>query len=264
MGGRAIVCGASFFYTWHMGKVNWILLRGLGRESGHWGPFTEQFRRRFPSDAVLTVDYPGVGARENEKAPLTVPRLAQGIATALTTWNPSETIVVGHSLGGMVAMALASQYPDLKGLVLINTSASGVNRWQERVQIPAAVEMAEVFATGNLRQREEKILRLVSRQPESHGEILQIWVKLAQERPISRQVIVKQLLAAARFRLPQISSQTAKLVLAGLGDSLVNPGCSKALGERLKVPVRFHPWAGHELSLDDPEWLLTEVERWRS
>ena len=39
----------------------WILLRGLARESGHWGAFTAQFARAMPGCEVLALDLPGNG-----------------------------------------------------------------------------------------------------------------------------------------------------------------------------------------------------------
>jgi hypothetical protein len=66
---------------------------------------------------------------------------------------------------------------------------------------------------------------------------------------------VRQLAAALRFRIPRGGHRANLLVVASASDRLVDPACSVLLARRWKVPLRVHPSAGHELALDDPEWL---------
>ena len=40
----------------------WVLLRGLTRESGHWGVLPALLAERLPHARVLTIDLPGAGA----------------------------------------------------------------------------------------------------------------------------------------------------------------------------------------------------------
>ena len=40
----------------------WIFLRGLTRESGHWGTFTAQFEKAMPGCEVVALDLPGNGS----------------------------------------------------------------------------------------------------------------------------------------------------------------------------------------------------------
>lgn len=245
-------------------QITWILLRGLGRETGHWAGFVDKFQTQFSGDRVLAIDYPGVGTRKSERAPLSIDGLADAVAVAIPTFEPQNTVVIGHSLGGMVALSMAYKFPELRGVVLINTSASNVSSWHERMVAPAMLQMAEIFALTDPKAREERVLKLVSRQPQSHGDILHKWIQLAQERPIDRQVVLKQLWASARFKTPKTAPKVPVLIMAGMGDSLVSPGCSQALGERLGTAVKFHPWAGHELTIDDPTWVLSELRTWQA
>jgi hypothetical protein len=34
------------------------------------------------------------------------------------------------------------------------------------------------------------------------------------------------------------------------------------MSERLGADLLSHPWAGHDLPADDPEWLAREVSEW--
>jgi hypothetical protein len=50
----------------------------------------------------------------------------------------------------------------------------------------------------------------------------------------------------------------------GAGDRLAHPTCSGRLAEALAAPLVVHPTAGHELPLDDPDWLLAQLHDFRA
>ena len=52
------------------------------------------------------------------------------------------------------------------------------------------------------------------------------------------------------------------LVLNGGGDRMVDPRCSQALAEGWSVPLRVNPDAGHDLTLDQGEWVLEQIGSW--
>ncbi|HEY1225998.1 MAG TPA: alpha/beta hydrolase, partial [Ramlibacter sp.] len=52
------------------------------------------------------------------------------------------------------------------------------------------------------------------------------------------------------------------LLLGSSGDALVDPSCSMELARRWQADLRMHPWAGHDLPLDDAAWVLAQVTRW--
>jgi alpha-beta hydrolase superfamily lysophospholipase len=52
------------------------------------------------------------------------------------------------------------------------------------------------------------------------------------------------------------------LVLNGAADRLVDPRCSRALAARWGAELHVHPHAGHDLPLDEPEWLVDRLVEW--
>ncbi|MCT7653649.1 hypothetical protein MBH78_00190 [Oceanimonas sp. NS1] len=70
---------------------------------------------------------------------------------------------------------------------------------------------------------------------------------------------VRQLAAASRYRMTAMPPGLVPLILCGRGDRLVDPRCSHALAQHWHTQAREHPWAGHDLSHDDPDWLLDEL-----
>ena len=51
---------------------NWILLRGLARESAHWGAFVPLLQSTFPDAHVTLLDLPGTGRFHQETSPRSI------------------------------------------------------------------------------------------------------------------------------------------------------------------------------------------------
>jgi hypothetical protein len=51
--------------------------------------------------------------------------------------------------------------------------------------------------------------------------------------------------------------------LNSLGDRLVDPACSQAIGQHWETELIQHPTAGHDLPLDDGEWTTEKIAEWR-
>jgi pimeloyl-ACP methyl ester carboxylesterase len=74
--------------------------------------------------------------------------------------------------------------------------------------------------------------------------------------------MLRQLAAAAFFSPPPGPPSVPTLLLASAWDRLVSPICSQQLAVRWSLPIRLHPNAGHDLPLDDPDWVIRQIVRW--
>ncbi len=86
-------------------------LHGAGLSASTWDRFTG------PLNRAVTPDLPGHGA-----APHVYPARVGHFADILQAKVPNGCVLIGHSLGGMVALELAARVPDrVKALILIET-----------------------------------------------------------------------------------------------------------------------------------------------
>ena len=94
-----------------------LLIHGWGLNSGVWQPCAEQLQSEFE---VITVDLPGFGLNVDVQiSPYTLENIAKSIIDIIE----KPTIVVGWSLGGMIACEIAIQAPEkIKGLVTVASS----------------------------------------------------------------------------------------------------------------------------------------------
>lgn len=89
-------------------------------DASFWGPM---WRELAAEATLLTPEFPGFGAAPAEPAP-SVAAFAGQVAELIRAEDTGPATVVGLSLGGYVALALAIEHPDtVAALVLANTRA---------------------------------------------------------------------------------------------------------------------------------------------
>ena len=54
----------------------WVLLRGLTRESRHWGEFPARLQSRFANSNVVALDLPGNGRLNAQRSPASIEAMA--------------------------------------------------------------------------------------------------------------------------------------------------------------------------------------------
>jgi pimeloyl-ACP methyl ester carboxylesterase len=248
--------------------MKWLLLRGLGREQRHWHDFPDRLAHRLNGSEVSTLDLAGAGTEHGRRSYASIARLAHDVAArTLRKAQPGERLgLIGLSLGGMVALDLAaSGRPQIAACVVINSSSRASTTFA-RMRPRAAGTIVGLLARGDALRREEQVLALTSRLPGSvRSERARSAAHFALQRPMSRKSFACQLVAAARFRPPPAEQMgTPLLFLSSRGDELVDPRCSADLARRYAAPHVQHPWAGHDLPLDDPDWVACQIAEWWS
>lgn len=240
---------------------HWILLRGLGREAGHWGRFSGDLSRALGDVKVSSFDLPGAGMKFQERAPLDLKAYATRLMEETGSAEPVG--LVSLSLGAMVALEWAAMRPaSVSRLVVINTSLGSQALPWERFTLEACRHsLSMVLARGD-RSREAAILALTSNSESVREQTLDAWTRIAGERPVSLANYARQIAAAATAR-PDLSKITSPaLVLASRGDRLVRLFCSERLAQKMHWPLQVHESAGHDLPLDDPEWCVARIAEW--
>lgn len=245
--------------------VHIILMRGLAREAAHWLEFPERLRSALGENCKLhLVDFPGCGIHYRQPALRSIGamtdhlRALPEVAAVIAAGAP--LYLLGISMGGMVALDWAQRFPaEVRGVILINSSSGDQPVWW-RLRPGAWTTMLLALALP-CKGREEKVLQIVSNRRECYAQFLQQWLAIQQQHPISRSTIFRMLLAAKKFR-PQSECVVSGLVLTSDRDRMVSPRASEALAERFDWPLVRHGGCGHDLPMDDPQWVVNETVQW--
>jgi pimeloyl-ACP methyl ester carboxylesterase len=244
----------------HAPPAPWIFLRGLTRGSGHWGRFIAEFESVVPHANVIALDTAGNGARYREQSPCNVAVMVEDCRAQLRKMGCTPPYqVLALSLGGMVAALWAQRWPqEVQRLVLLSTSMRPLNPFYERLRPANYPVLVKLIASGGSDLRwEQEILRITTRHPQH--DVLADWVRLRESSPVSGVNALRQLVAAARFRLPAASGMEKVLLLAGQEDQLVSPECTLSLARHWNCTAVLHPTAGHDVPLDDGPWVAAQV-----
>ncbi len=250
----------------------WVLLRGLTRERRHWGEFPQRMKATLPEANVMTLDLPGNGARHRESSPPDVATMVEACRAELLRQGARLPFhLLAMSLGAMVAVEWASRYPrEIAAAVLINTSLRPYSAFYQRLRPRNyAALLGHLLRAGNddaIEAREAAILDMTSRiaaaDVERRRKLVEDWSAWQRECPVAARNFLRQLWAASRYMAPPQAPTAPLLILDGAADTLVDPRCSRHLASAWQVDYAEHPIAGHDLPLDDPEWVVREVKEW--
>jgi pimeloyl-ACP methyl ester carboxylesterase len=101
--------------------------------------FQPQFDHFSRAHTVTALDLRGVGRSDSPPDGYSIPELADDVAALCAEVGIEKPVVVGHSLGGMLAVDLAARYPSLaRALVLVDPGPIDPP--------PASVEFFRTFA----------------------------------------------------------------------------------------------------------------------
>src|SRR5436190_11222678 len=100
-----------------------LLIHGIGDNSTTWSTVQSKLAQRF---TVIAPDLLGHGKSDKPRADYSVAAYANGMRDLLSVLDIDHVTVVGHSLGGGVAMQFAYQFPQkTERLILVASGGAG-------------------------------------------------------------------------------------------------------------------------------------------
>jgi pimeloyl-ACP methyl ester carboxylesterase len=260
-----------------------ILLHGLGGSHVNWirlGPHLAKRAR------VLAPDFPGFGYTRPHGRSTTVQANARWLDRFLGVTAEGPAILVGNSMGGLIAILEAVANPDaVAGLILLNPALPLAAREPRDLQVTLAFSayfvpgVGEAFVRRRARTlgpeglvRETFALCCVdpSRVP---SEVIDAHVEVSRDR-LRMRWAHPSLLTAARsmlrllFRRRQFMRTLERvgpptLLISGEGDRLVKLAAAKVVSEaRSDWTFRSFDSLGHVPQLEDPERTANEIWSW--
>ncbi len=249
-----------------------VLIHGLSSYSSFWEyqiPALAQHHR------VLALDLPGFGQSGHPDASYTPPWFASVVADWMdTVWAP-RAIVMGHSMGGQVALTLALDHPErVERLVL--SAPAGLERfdagpaafmkgyWTETRALEAGEdEIRANFVASVFNRHDDGVERLIEERVRmGHGPAFR-GTSVAVSRSIAGMLDFP-----VWARLPEIKAPT--LIVFGTDDHMIpNPiftgGSTRSIAERGadRIPgakLVMLPGAGHTAHHDDARGFNAAVD----
>lgn len=126
-----------------------VLLHGFTESLQIWDAFAAEFSRSF---RVICIDLPGHGRTANFSAVHTMEFMAEIVYAVLSFCRVQQCVLLGHSMGGYVALAFAQQHPEmLKGLILFHSQVDPDDD-EARRNRERTIELVRLNRSGFLNQ----------------------------------------------------------------------------------------------------------------
>jgi len=249
--------GIELYYEIQGAGTPLVLLAGLGYPGWQWHKMAPLLA---PYCQVILPDNRGVGQSSKPPVPYTAAMLAADVAGLLDALGLDQAVILGHSMGGFVAQALALEFPQrVSKLILAATNFGG----PRHVPITPAAMAVLTDTTGDPLTRLRNGIS-VSTAPgfaDAHPEIVAEWLAWRAANPLDPVGYQAQLAiglsllqqeSAFDQRLPAITAPT--LILFGAHDAVVPPANAALLAQQIPHSrVHILPDAGHFFPLETPE-----------
>lgn len=216
-----------------------ILVHGAGGSHLSWPAEI----RRMPGQRILAMDLPGHG-RSSGLGRKTIPEYAKNILEMMDELGVYKALLVGHSMGGGIALKLALDHPErVLGLGLVATSA--------RLRVSQAILDGLAHQSTSMPAIEAIIDWSFGSQVEEPIKKLAVRL-LAETRPA---VLRNDLVACNNFdvieRLPEIDKPT--LIICGTEDRMTPLRYSELMAGQIRgAALQTIDQAGHMVMLEQP------------
>ncbi len=251
---EAQVNGTTIFFDEAGSGEPLVLVHGIG---GSAEDFASVMPRLAGHCRVIALDVRGFGRSAKPKGPYSAEQWAADVAGLLRYLQCGEAIVLGHSMGGVVAQRLLLDYPtQVRAAILVSTS-SQVNEkasayWEAQADQIEEEGLAPMIERRQAAYDEDFIA--------SHPEVI-----ASDERRLrmnDKKAYAAGARAVARYHFTEELKTVEKpvLIIQGLDDTQTPPGgsviMSRAIpGDRLEMLEH----CGHNVMFDQPEKLITLV-----
>jgi pimeloyl-ACP methyl ester carboxylesterase len=234
-----------------------VLISGLGYPLWQWHKMVPFLAQHFQ---VVTFDNRGVGQSDKPAGPYTAQMLAADTAGLLDALGIEKAIIVGHSMGGFVAQAMALDFPQkVAKLILCSTNFGGARH------VPVTAEamkvLTDVTSDALTRLKNGLIVSAAPGWAEKNPEMIEAWIEWRVANPIEPAPYQAQLAiglglmteaAAFEDKLPRLNIPT--LILFGAHDKVVPPANAALLAEKIKdSKVLIFPDARHFFPIEIAE-----------
>ena len=246
------------------------LIHGIASTSESWREVVPLLAERF---TVITSDLMGHGQSAKPKGDYSLGAYASGIRDLLAVLGFERGTVVGHSLGGGIAMQFAYMYPEYtERLVLISSGGLGreVNPLLRAATLPASEIVLPLVARDFLRNAGEWVAESVGKlgvkMASDLAEFTRSWASL--QDPEARAAFLHTVRNVIDLQGQRISAtdrlylaeQMPTMIIWGDQDPVIPVQHGRDAHELIPNSRYLElPGAGHWSMLDEPERLAREL-----
>ena len=232
------------YHVYGTGEPALVFIHGWSCDSNYWREQVPEFKKKY---TVVTVDLAGHGGTDGSRGDWSMSRFGQDVATALAPVPNQQIILVGHSMGGPVAIEAARLLKGrVVGIIGVDTFKTIGAPLPSAAQLDAAVKPFEANFIGHTRE-------VVAKHFFAPGANQELANKVAYDMSLSPpKVAIPSMRAVLSYDFTEpLKEITAPIVAinSDLGEPINEFRIRKVLPKFRAVVI---PGDGHFLMMEDP------------
>jgi pimeloyl-ACP methyl ester carboxylesterase len=245
---------SSLFYR-QLGKgYPVILIHGFCETHEIWNGFADKLAEKFE---VFAIDLPGFGTSSGLNRPFSIEDVAVQVTNWIGSVNLQSPVIIGHSLGGYVTLAMAKKFPDrFAGIGLFQSTAyddseerkANRNKVIEFVKSHGVNPYIDTFVPGLFADKKNPSISEADRiARKTIAETLISYAEAMRDRPSSADFLKSYLKPV--------------LILGGQKDTIISKEITIAHGKLIKnAKVHLIQNVGHMAMYENPKEALEIVQ----
>jgi len=232
-----------------------VFINSLGTDLRIWNAVAAPFADRF---TLIRYDKRGHGLSDCRPGPYTIRQLTSDLVGLLERLQEGAVVLIGVSVGGMIAMDFAINYPQrVRALVLSDTAAKigTTDMWDERISLLRGYGMAHL--AGAILERWFSPA-FAGQYPAAYRGYFNMLTRTPLEGYIATCEAIRD--ADLSDAVPSIKVPT--LVVGGAEDGATPPELVRGLAEALpNAHFELIEQAGHIPSIEQPALLVAKIDQ---
>jgi pimeloyl-ACP methyl ester carboxylesterase len=215
------------------GKPDILLIPGLASSKSVWGAESRLLASNYSLHLVQVAGFAGAPAGPNAAAGM-LPGIVEELHSYIVSAN-MHPVVIGHSLGGLLAMMLAQKYPaDVAKMVIVDTLPYYAVLFNpaatvDTVKPMAAGIKAQMIATPDAQYAASQKMMLAAMANSQAGQQAAYASSVASDRAVVAEALYEDLLTDMRPDLAKIATPTLVLYEYDATSKMPDPAAYEAL-----------------------------------
>ncbi len=233
-----------------------VLIHGFLENSTMWNKITPQLSK---SNRVISIDLLGHGKSDCLGYVHSMELFAETIEAVLKHLRIKKCILIGHSLGGYVALAFAEKHPQkIKGLCLMNSTSNEDDEERKALRAKANTMIQNNF-TNMIRMSFANLFGPKSK--EIYQKELKLALQEALQTPVQGYIAANE---GMRIRSNRndvlVKNDFKKLIIVGKNDPVLDYKLSLVEAKKTNAETVIFP-NGHMSHIENTQGLITVLKQ---
>jgi pimeloyl-ACP methyl ester carboxylesterase len=244
-----------------------ILIPGLASSGETFDSTVARYKDRYECHVLTLAGFAGVPAIPSNGTPM-LQRVRDELAAYIRDRKLMKPLIVGHSLGGYVALDLASKYPDLPGkLIIVDSYPSLATIYRPEVTPEQAKTEAATFrkymtGPGSQEAAAAQIRMMVT--PDADYERILKWSRASDSSAVADAMVEMYVTdlreSVAAIRSPSLVLMTWIAYKEYTDRKTFEGNLAREYAKLKGADIRITDTSRHFIMYDEPQWFFTQID----